>query len=167
MTEAQTTPTPLLEFLRETGAACPMCRYNLKGVASDRCPECGYELRLAIARPVTGFGWWLAGLFGLASTAGMLWLILWPSIPRVAEVVNNPDLTILVQRGFVPASDLPNWRAVFPVSVGLLVCFALMGLIIGSRRRLVTWRMKWQVICGTTLLLLPLIMLIMVAALTR
>lgn len=167
MSDEQPRPsTPLIEFLRDAAARCPMCRYHLRGIESDRCPECGYELSLAIARPAYGFGWWLAGILGLACTCGLLFLILLPSIPRVAETVNNPDLVALVRGGFVSASELPNWRAIFPLSATLLMCLGLMGVIIGSRRRLVTWPRLWQIVCGLFLLLTPMIALILIAALT-
>jgi DNA-directed RNA polymerase subunit RPC12/RpoP len=50
------TPTPpstdrdLLEaFLASRDIVCPRCSYNLRGSASDRCPECGARLALSLS----------------------------------------------------------------------------------------------------------------------
>lgn len=34
-------------YLAERDVACPTCKYNLRGVMSDKCPECGTELSIA------------------------------------------------------------------------------------------------------------------------
>jgi hypothetical protein len=36
----------LVSYLSEQDAACPSCRYNLRGVRAAACPECGRALRL-------------------------------------------------------------------------------------------------------------------------
>ena len=166
MSDEPKSSSPLIEFLRENGAPCPMCRYHLRGVQSDRCPECGYELQLAIARPAAGFGWWLAGLVGLVCTAYLLWQFLKPSIGKVAGVVADPNIPLMVQRGFVASSELPNWSAVFPLSAAMVGCLGLMAMIIGARRRLTEWPLGRQIACGATLLMLPMIVLVLVAVLT-
>src|SRR5436305_13805040 len=38
----------LLAFLAGQDVACPLCGYNLRGLTTPRCPECGRELRLSI-----------------------------------------------------------------------------------------------------------------------
>jgi hypothetical protein len=38
----------LLDFLRENDAACPVCGYSLKGLASPICPECRQDLVLSV-----------------------------------------------------------------------------------------------------------------------
>jgi len=37
-------------YLSTCDVACPGCRYNLRGVASDACPECGRPIELTIVR---------------------------------------------------------------------------------------------------------------------
>ncbi len=36
------------EFLAARHEACPLCGYSLHGLRSDRCPECGSQLRLRV-----------------------------------------------------------------------------------------------------------------------
>src|SRR4051812_2658518 len=38
----------LLNYLATHDAACPLCKYNLRGLTVPRCPECGREIRLAV-----------------------------------------------------------------------------------------------------------------------
>lgn len=38
----------LLDFLGENDAACPVCRYNLKGLTRPICPECRQDLILTV-----------------------------------------------------------------------------------------------------------------------
>jgi hypothetical protein len=40
---------PLLErYLADRDIVCPGCAYNLRGLRSDRCPECGDQLELSL-----------------------------------------------------------------------------------------------------------------------
>jgi len=38
----------LLRYLKTHDVACPLCKYNLRGLVVPRCPECGRELRLTV-----------------------------------------------------------------------------------------------------------------------
>ncbi len=38
----------LLEFLRGRDVPCPLCRYNLRDLTQQRCPECRHELLLTV-----------------------------------------------------------------------------------------------------------------------
>ncbi len=61
----------LREFLAEQDVECPSCRYNLRGLSTDSCPECSQRLvlRLALAEPrLAGF---VAGLIGLSMGLGV------------------------------------------------------------------------------------------------
>lgn len=49
-----TTPDPLTTYLATHNAPCPNCGYNLKGLKTDTCPECGRILQhaeLAVRKP--------------------------------------------------------------------------------------------------------------------
>ncbi|HVX87218.1 MAG TPA: hypothetical protein VH253_20710 [Phycisphaerae bacterium] len=78
---SQTAPAPagvaddaalVVAFLQSHNAVCPRCKYNLRNLASPRCPECGHDLRLAIAgapaRPI--FPWALL-LMTASAVAGL------------------------------------------------------------------------------------------------
>lgn len=45
----------LKTYLAERDVACPACGYNLRGLASEACPECRQPLRLEVMleRPIT------------------------------------------------------------------------------------------------------------------
>ncbi len=66
----------LREFLAGRDVECPQCRYNLRDLTGNRCPECGDEvvIRLNMAEPKLAM--WIAGLVGLASGAGFSGLLL-------------------------------------------------------------------------------------------
>jgi len=61
----------LLEFLRDRNVPCPLCGYNLRGLLSARCPECGrdLELRVGLAEPRQGA--WLTAQIAVAATGGI------------------------------------------------------------------------------------------------
>ena len=71
------TRDPLLEqYLSERDVVCPGCSYNLHGLKSDRCPECGDELELSLKLVEPRQGPLIAGLVGLSAGAGLGGLLL-------------------------------------------------------------------------------------------
>jgi len=60
----------LQAYLADHDHACPLCRYNLRGLRGVRCPECDFALRLQLAIVERWRAAWLAGLVGLAMTLG-------------------------------------------------------------------------------------------------
>ncbi len=73
-TDAPTQPANadiLRAFLADQDVECPSCRYNVRGLRTDVCPECNQKLtlRLALAEPrMAGF---VAGLVGLSMGLGV------------------------------------------------------------------------------------------------
>lgn len=63
-------PDLLRAYLADRDVSCPMCGYNLRGLTSARCPECGeaIELRVGLAEPKMGA--WIGGLIGLSAGLG-------------------------------------------------------------------------------------------------
>lgn len=64
------------EFLAGRDFECPACRYNLRNLQNDRCPECGEQLVLRLSSAEPRQGACIAGLVGLASGAGFSGLLL-------------------------------------------------------------------------------------------
>jgi hypothetical protein len=135
MSTEQSEETDLLTaFLRDSDGRCPACQYALRGCTSDRCPECGAKLSLAIAADQRHEAWWLAAVMGAATawlmSAALLLMVLGP----IASTVHDPSIFILVGRGQAPTSSLPNW----PTTVGvcrLTIATSLWLAWIITRRR--------------------------------
>jgi hypothetical protein len=74
-------PRPALaSFLAEHDAPCPLCGYNLRGVESDRCPECGERLELGLVKRKRLRGW------GPFLVLALGWLLLAGSMNTVRGV---------------------------------------------------------------------------------
>jgi hypothetical protein len=68
---------PLLErYLADRDIVCPGCAYNLRGLTSDRCPECGDRLELSLRLVEPKQAPLIAGLVGLSAGAGLGGLLL-------------------------------------------------------------------------------------------
>ena len=60
----------LIAHLATRDAPCPNCGYNLRGLQSTACPECGQQLTLRVGLVEPKLFLWLAGLIPLAMTMG-------------------------------------------------------------------------------------------------
>lgn len=49
-------------YLASSGATCPSCRYDLHGVETSTCPECGWTLQLQLKPRLATVPHWLFGL---------------------------------------------------------------------------------------------------------
>src|SRR5690349_2982947 len=61
----------LVDYLAERDAPCPLCGYNLRGLVSDRCPECGREIRLRVGLAEAYVRAWVAALTSTGAGAGI------------------------------------------------------------------------------------------------
>lgn len=60
----------LRDFLDGRNISCPVCTYNLRGVADARCPECGFAVTLALHAPDARLGPWLFATIAFALALG-------------------------------------------------------------------------------------------------
>lgn len=60
----------LVEFLASRDVRCPVCRYNLRGLTSDHCPECGAHLDLRVGSIDLKLGPWLGLLLSVGLPFG-------------------------------------------------------------------------------------------------
>ncbi len=69
--------TLLLEYVRNRGAPCPMCGYNLRNLPTSTCPECREALSLTIGVRKLRFGWLLVTVIpgAFSGVAAVLLLI--------------------------------------------------------------------------------------------
>ncbi|HVZ92869.1 MAG TPA: hypothetical protein VG797_00010 [Phycisphaerales bacterium] len=68
----------LKRFLAERQAQCPLCKYELAGLVSPRCPECGTELRLCLAGDALPMREWVVGMIGACTAVGavvLFWIM--------------------------------------------------------------------------------------------
>jgi hypothetical protein len=63
-------PNELADYLSRNDAPCPNCGYNLRGLATDLCPECRERLALQVAVPDPRLGPLMAAGAGLVTGAG-------------------------------------------------------------------------------------------------
>jgi hypothetical protein len=59
-------PDQLVTFLTERDEPCPGCGYNLRGLTTDRCPECHQRLALRVGLAEPRLGVFIGGVVGLA-----------------------------------------------------------------------------------------------------
>jgi len=107
--EAQS-DTMLTDFLATRDAECPLCRYNLRGLHGNHCPECGHELVLQVALTDPVRGAYLAGLIGLACAFGFntLLLILFAIVALYQSVMRG---------GVVGGPPLSFWSCITGASI--------------------------------------------------
>ncbi len=86
MSETESRLEFLNQFLAERDLPCPLCAYNLRGLTSGACPECGSEVELSVGLSEPRMGAFVTGAVGLASGLGfntfILGWFLWMSAMR-------------------------------------------------------------------------------------
>lgn len=144
---------PLLEqYLDQRDVCCPGCSYNLRGLKSDRCPECGDRLELSLRLLEPRQGALIAGLVGLSAGAGLGGLLL----------IYGVIVSLLVR----PYGS--GWTDFFVIN-GLGFVVHLAALLMWVRnwhpiRRLAPWRRRWLV---SACWVLPLIFVTVLALFLR
>ncbi len=115
----------LLAWLAEHDEACPLCRYNLRGLTVTRCPECRTSLALTVGAPRLRFGAWILGVISCALGLGF-------------DGVMCAVMTITVVRQMViqgPAFAMPFMFARIYLTLGALAFASLLGLLVMFRIR--------------------------------
>ncbi len=67
---AQDDLTTLITWLADHDEQCPICSYNLRGLAQDRCPECNAQLTLTVWSEQMRVGPWVLGVVSFSLGAG-------------------------------------------------------------------------------------------------
>lgn len=132
----------LLAFVAECPAACPICDYSLRGLATPTCPECGAELELHVGSPRLRIGPWALGVVSFALALGFDGVV---TVMMTLALILNPAIA---------------WQP-YGIASGFALLTALMlgGLIVLSRarrewtRRPVSTQRLWAttIFCGVGL----------------
>jgi hypothetical protein len=127
----------LRTWLLDRDEPCPSCAYNLRGLNSDRCPECGNQLRLSVSLVEPYIKAWIALITAVLPPAGF-------------------GLFIIIGFCYLAAhGDLPRWRdmpraqpgALFSIS-HVVLCVPISIAAIAGRRRFQQWPRPVQQICA-------------------
>src|ERR1700678_2777121 len=105
-----TTPSDdaaLVDWLSIRDAPCPLCGYNLRGLASPRCPECGHSLGLSVSLVEPFLKAWVA-LVGSACAGGGVGLVFLALVARLgwpdSGIKIGANLSILIFIGMIPVA---------------------------------------------------------------
>jgi len=133
----------LVEFLRGRDAWCPACRYNLRGLTSPRCPECGRELKLSVGvtEPFLR-AWIMLAVSTFASSAlgvFMAWILFREGWPRGTEerslrasiviyivMIPTGPLVLATRRRFLRLTKNVQWKIAGFVAIASIVAFVLL-----------------------------------------
>ena len=111
----------LIDYLALRDVACPVCKYNLRGLTQPRCPECGRQLELSVRATDGPLGLWIAALVAtLPATPFGVVLI-------CALFINHGWGTIYIHSG----TDM--WNLTLAI-YSILAIPAAVALIAGRRR---------------------------------
>ncbi|GJM18314.1 MAG: hypothetical protein DHS20C14_05270 [Phycisphaeraceae bacterium] len=117
------TDTHLAAYLATHDEPCPVCSYNLRGIAQPTCPECAAELRLTVASAQTRTGPWLLAVIAAALALGF---------DAVVTVILGIGNTIaFVNQGTLTRSS----ATLFGLFVGFTVVSAVVMAVLLRRRR--------------------------------
>jgi len=59
------------EYLAKHNAFCPLCRYNLRGLTGNTCPECGKLLAMTVGLVEPFMAPWICTTVTLCTSAGI------------------------------------------------------------------------------------------------
>jgi DNA-directed RNA polymerase subunit RPC12/RpoP len=131
----------LIGYLKTRDVKCPLCGYNLRGLTSPRCPECGKELQLTVGLVEPRQGAWVMGMIALSIAAGFGCLV----------------LVVITQRGW-PNTNRGVDPRLFNLSLGyFLLAWILLPLFAMQRRRFLRWsqatQWRWAIILASSTLI--------------
>lgn len=138
--QSDTDGADVISWLAGRDVPCPLCGYNLRGLASPRCPECGQPLRLGVSLAEPFLKAWVALLIALLLPAGFGLLMLFGI---GYAIVRGAAVEIFTGLNRVPIGPLL-------VSLHLMACVPSAIAAIAGRRRFLRMGRSRQVALATT-----------------
>lgn len=140
----------LIAHLAESDEQCPSCCYELRGLKSDRCPECNQALMLRVALVEARLAAFFATMIAAASGFGFSVLLLLfaliapilkgrgnvpglvPVITGIGALVNGVFLLLLLwkRRAFCRAGAFFRWSCFVLAAVCNLVLLVVFTLLV-------------------------------------
>lgn len=127
------TQSVLHAFLADRDVPCPNCGYNLRGLATNVCPECRQELVLGVRVREPRHGPYVTAVVGLACGAGFHVFL---SLIMLADQLSR--------QGVQTASKLAYLALVDVLQVGTLLLF------IRSRKHMAKWSVPTRLSVAAT-----------------
>ena len=131
MTDTDSKERLLAAFLAAHDAHCPCCNYNLRGLDSTECPECGRALELRVGSSDLRIGRWVASLLALGAAEGVF-----------------AFFTIMFAATY--DSTMPMLREWAPALVGFILLGAAIVTLVALRRRIWRWNGRAQATLAMT-----------------
>jgi hypothetical protein len=125
----------LIDWLRDRNTSCPLCQYNLRGLKTPRCPECGQALQLSVSLAEPYLKAWIALVAALLPPAG------------IGSIFIFGFCYALYREGFRVLSNIhfSNFEIGPTFALAHLVsCVPLSVLAIAFRRRILCWSKRIQ-----------------------
>ncbi len=104
----------LVDYLRGRDVACPLCNYNVRGLTSNRCPECGRELELTVGLVEPRIGAWVTCLVAVTAAGGM-------GLMAIFTILQHGWELLLVAGGVSTALGISYFLATVPMVPALIV----------------------------------------------
>jgi hypothetical protein len=116
----------LIDWLRDRDVPCPLCSYNLRGLMTPRCPECGQPLQLTVSLAEPYLKAWIttaaAACIGAGGGLFLLCIVIgekrWPrelsavcqlSLVMFVAMVPLGPLTLIFRRRFLRLAISAQW----------------------------------------------------------
>ncbi|HYE63570.1 MAG TPA: hypothetical protein VD997_16385 [Phycisphaerales bacterium] len=112
----RSSPDPrLIEYLRENDVKCPRCRYNLRGLETNECPECGDTLVLSLLRSEAA-RWSVRWHLAYMAWCGVLAATqVWIGLKVLPHMENPPGVVAAMLFG---SSGKRGHLWLFPIAIG-------------------------------------------------
>ncbi len=130
----------LRAYLADHDTPCPNCGYNLRHLTGDACPECGQLVTLGVHLVEPRLGVFIAGLIGLAMSAGFSTLFL-----------------VMAGLESLTGRSMPPSQIVLYFAVGAVLSLGLLAVWIGKRRWLRSFSRQGQRLAAVGCWIVPLV----------